>query len=80
MLTIIITFSECQTDEDGNVVARRQAENKMLRSMLLERPELDVRLLENNDRLTRFYTGMPTFDSFLALVEYLTPKAKELRA
>ena len=48
--------------------------------MLLERPELDVRLLENNDRLTRFYTGMPTFDSFLALVEYLTLKAKELRA
>ena len=80
MLTIIITFSECQTDEDGNVVARLQAENRMLRSMLLERPELDVRLLENNDRLTRFYTGMPTFDSFLALVEYLTPKAKELRA
>ena len=23
---------------------------------------------------------MPTFDSFLSLVEYLTPKAKELRA
>ncbi|XP_065891719.1 uncharacterized protein [Dysidea avara] len=80
VLTTIIRFSECQTDEDGNVVARLQAENRMLRSMLLERPELDVRLLENNNRLTRFYTGMPTFDSFLALVEYLTPKAKELRA
>ena len=69
----MITFSECQTDEDGNVIARLQAENRMLRSMLLGRPELDVRWLENNDRLTRFYTGMPTFDSFLSLVEYLTP-------
>ena len=38
MLTIIITFSECQTDED----------DRMLRSMLLERLELDVRLLEKN--------------------------------
>jgi len=79
-LPLAVTFSECQTDEDENLVERLLAENKMLRSMLIERPELDVQLLENNDRLTRFYTGMPIYDSFLALVEFLTLKAKVLRA
>ena len=59
-----------QTDEDKNLVARLLAENIMLRSMLMERPKLDVQLLENNDRLTRFHTGMPTYDSFLALIEF----------
>jgi len=53
-----------QTDEDKNLVARLLVENIMLRSMLMERPKLNVQLLEYNDRLTRFHTGMPTYDSF----------------
>ena len=46
--------------------------------MLSEWPEFDIGMLQGNDKLTRFYTGMPTFDSLLALVDYLKPKAKEM--
>ena len=42
---------------------------------------LDVTVLKDNNKLTRLYTGMPTYDySFLAIVDYLEPKAKEMIA
>ena len=44
-----------------------------LRASLLTKPEFDIELLKDNDKLTRFYTGMPTYNSFIAL------KAKEMR-
>ena len=69
VLKSVSPLSNSQTDEDKNLVARLLAENMMLRSMLMERPKLDVQLLENNDRLTRFHTGMPAYDSFIALIE-----------
>ena len=50
-----------------------------LRTLLLKKPELDVQLLEGNDKLTRFYTRMSTYDYSMALVEYLEPKAKEMK-
>ena len=50
-----------------------------LRASLLTKPEFDIELLKDNDKLTRFYTGMLTYDSFMALVEYLEPKAKDMR-
>ena len=67
---------ECQTDDQEDVIVELQTEINHLRASLLIRPEFDVLLIECNDKLTRFYRGMPTYDSFKALVEYLEPKAK----
>ena len=55
-------------------------EVKFLRADLSKRAEFTVKaILEGNDKLTHFYTGLPTYDSFIALVTYLEPKAMELR-
>ena len=35
-------------------------------------------MLEGNDKLTHYYTGLPTYSSLAAFVEYLTPKAVAL--
>ena len=46
----------------------------VLEEKLKDRPEFCVEtVLKGNDRLTRFYTGMPSYDSYLALAEYLEP-------
>ena len=53
----------------------------VLEEKLKDRPEFSVEtVLKGNDKLTRFYTGMPSYDVFLALSEYLEPKALRLRA
>ena len=36
-------------------------------------------ILKGNDKLTRFYTGMPTYNSFVAFVNYIEPKALHLQ-
>lgn len=61
---------ECQTDlpwEDKN-----QSET----IVFAPRSQFNIEIIKDDDKLTRYYTGMPTFDSFMALVEYLEPKAK----
>ena len=35
-------------------------------------------VLEGNDKLTHYYTGLPTYDSFAAFVQYLAPKVVAL--
>ena len=58
-----------------------EAKINELEKQMKERPEVSVKIiLEGNDKLTRFYTGIPTYYSFLALAEYLEPKALQLRA
>ena len=42
--------------------------------------QLDVKILDGNDKLTHLYTGMPTYDLFKALAEYLEPKAVDMIA
>lgn len=44
----------------------------------MEVKPLDVAVLKGNDKLVRLYTGMPTYDSLMAFVEYLEPKASEM--
>ena len=51
-----------------------------LEASLHQRPEFSVStMLEGNDKLTRFYTGMPTYNSFVAFVNYIEPKALHLQ-
>ena len=43
---------------------------------MLERPEFIVKsLLEGSDKLTHFYTGLPSYKCFIPFVVYLQPKA-----
>jgi len=53
----------------------------LLQKKLEDRPEISVEMvLKGNDKLKRFYLGMPTYDSFLALTEYLVPKASAIES
>ena len=77
MLCII---TECQTDDvdQKDLINGLHGEITSLKLLLSERPEFDIGMLTGNDKLVRFYTGMPSFGSFQALVDYLKPKAKEM--
>ena len=74
MLTV-----ECQTDCDSVTIISLLKEGAILKSELTRRPEFCVdSILKDDDKLTRFYTGMPTYQSFIAFVDYLQPKALKL--
>ena len=74
----LFSLTECQTEMDWFAV---ETKISMLDKKLKDRPEISVEtVLEGNDKVTRFYTGLPTYGMFLALVEYLEPKALQLRA
>ena len=51
-----------------------------MKASLPEKPEFDVQMLKDNNKLTRFYTGLPTYDIFLGLVDYLKPIVKVMRS
>ena len=51
----------------------------VLEGPLKARAELQVEILVGDDKLTRLYTGLPTY-SFKELVEYLEPKVVDMIA
>ena len=73
-------FSECQTEskQEWKTVEELQQKICMLEAALLEVKPLDVAVLKGIDKLVRLYTGMPTYDFFMAFVEYLELKASAM--
>ena len=76
-LYAVLVSVECQTEVTWSAVEERIS---LLEAALHQRPKFSVStILEGNDKLTRFYTGMPPYDSFVAFVKYLEPKALHLQ-
>ena len=71
----LVVLTECHTEMDWLAVKTKIS---LLEEKLKDRPEFSV--LKGNDKLTRFYTGIPSYHLFLALAEHLEPKARQLRA
>ena len=69
-----IFTTECQTEDITCTVPW-----VCVCTQLQSRPEFSVKTkLKGNDKLTHYYTGLPTNDSFIAFAQYLTPKAAVL--
>ena len=74
---MVMYITECQTED--TITHPVQYECLCAHAQLQLRPKFSVRImLEGNDKLTRYYTGLPTYNSFVAFVAYLTPKAVAL--
>jgi len=67
--------TECQTEDTITYPVQCEC----VCTQLWLRPEFSVKvMLEGNDKLTHYFTGLPTYSSFVALMEYLIPKAVAL--
>ena len=75
-------FTECQTElqQEWKTVEELQQRISVLEASLCANAQLDVKILDGNDKLTRLYTGLPTYDLFKALAEYLESKAVDMIA
>ena len=74
----MFVLKESQTEMDQFAV---EIMISVLEEKLKDRPEFTVEtVLKENDKLTRFYTGIPSYHLFIALAKYLEPKALQLRA
>ena len=70
----------CQSDVQGDLIDELQNEINILKASLSEKPEFGIQMLKDNNKLTRFYTGLPTYNIFLVLVDYLKPIVKVMRS
>jgi len=62
-LHCLFVLTECQTEIDWFAV---ETKINLLQKKLEDRPEISVEtVLKENDKLKRFYNGIPTYDSFL---------------
>ena len=82
-ISIIYIISECQTDVEQEWKTVEELEHKINRLEAYKcskaaAAEFDVRVLMESDKWAWFCTGLPTYSSFMHLVEYLEPKAKSL--
>ena len=69
---------ECQTEMEWSTI---EAKISDMERSLNGKVELCVeKILLGNDKLTRYYTGLPSYGSFVALAEYLEPKALHLQS
>ena len=62
-------------------IEQRERENAQLQEKLEEMSSsriFGLHLIENNDRKTKFYTGLPTFATFEALFTYLESEARTM--
>ena len=67
---------ECQADSCTAESYIQEMDCSCLPAEMLARPDFSVQsILEGNDKLTCFYTGLPSYKCFIAFVEYLRPKA-----
>jgi len=71
---------EGQTEQDWKTVEELQQRISLLEASLKTRAEFHVDMLTGNNKLTRLYTGLPTYGAFKALAEYLEPKAVDMIA
>ena len=87
--TLVLTLIGCQTDhnstsEEELLAVRAQIkvleEEKTTLKTKVDCQVLSANLLENNNQLTRFYTGFPSSSSFQTFLAYITPKASRLRS
>jgi len=69
-----------ETIEDLKTVEELQQRVCKLEATLSIGTALDMTVLKDNNKLICLYAGMPTYNSFLAIVEYLESKAKEMIA
>ena len=71
----------CQTEETSNLVQCLHEDNNSLRAEIVElkcRTDVSPELLEGNPDMLKFYTGLPNWSIFTALLTLIAPALHEI--